>query len=68
MGNISETASKYKIIIPFNFAIQNVSQANIALARKSWQHIIGNKTRAYIEMKNHPDFHASSCLAWFYDW
>ena len=69
MGNfVIAAASKYQLTIQLNDNIYSVTTTDAILSRESWQNIICNKTRAYIEMKDHPEFHASSCIAWFYDW
>ena len=68
MGNISEKASSCTIAIPFKARAHDVTAADVVFARHTWRCIIGNETRAYLARRNHPDFHASSCIAWFYDW
>ena len=68
MGNSCKAEFNYKIVIPFIGVAHEVTSADINIARKSWQCIIGNETKAYREMKRRPEFHGSSCIGWFYDW
>ena len=60
-------AVKGSFIIPVS-SFHIVPSEDIELARKSWQSIICDGTRAYIEMKSNQNFNASSCITWFYDW